>query len=405
MKYRFLKLTSAYTDFINDLIKKNPGFEKLSYNEMYKFFLDGHFWIPHAEYIEKLGNVSKTYISSFEILQKQWARENNIKINKQSWLQDITLAQIKSFNPDVIFLTDLYLFDKKFRKTIRDACSTDVLLIGYRSAPTNNYADFSDLDFIFSSNKSIVHHFIQNGVNADLLPLAFESTYLEGIDTTKNRDLPFTFVGSIAGPDSCFSQRYEMINKLLQQTPLQIWTPTRDNSFFYRYGRFFKIFKKVPVPENIINKYKIMKTIDHIVNSDNSFIRELNEHYPDRFHPAVYGIDYHRILARSKLAFNIHIDVAEKYVGNLRMFEATALGSCLITDWKEDLSEYFIPDQEVVTYRDADECIQKINYLLDNESECRKIAEAGQKRTLRDHTFEQRMIKLNDTIINRLNSP
>jgi spore maturation protein CgeB len=398
MKYRFLKLTSAYPEFLNDFVKKNPEFGKLSYDEMYKTFLDERFWMPHAEYIEKFGNVSATYISSFEILQKQWARENNIKFNKNSWLREITIAQIKAFNPDVIFLADLYLFNKKFRKIIRDVCSNDILLIGYRSAPTDNYADFLDLNFVFSSNKSIVHNFIKNKVNAVLIPLAFESTYLNGLNTSQYRDLPFTFVGSISGPDSYFSQRYTMIKQLLQRTPIQIWTKSSKNFFFDRSYRFLKIFKTVPIPERVIDKLRVMKKINSIISNNTSFIRELREQYPSRFHSAVYGKEYYEILARSEIAFNVHIDVAENYVGNLRLFEATALGSCLLTDWKEDLPEYFIPDKEVIAYIDVDDCVQKVTYLLDNEMECRKIAQAGQKRTLHDHNFEKRMSELNTYI-------
>ena len=74
----------------------------------------------------------------------------------------------------------------------------------------------------------------------------------------------------------------------------------------------------------------------------------------------------------------------------MRLFEATGVGACLLTDSKENLGELFEPDAEVVAYRDADECVEKVRYLLGHESRRREIAAAGQRCTLRNHTFASR---------------
>ena len=58
----------------------------------------------------------------------------------------------------------------------------------------------------------------------------------------------------------------------------------------------------------------------------------------------------------------------------------------------------FEPDTEVVTYRDAEECAEKARYLLEHEAERRAIAQAGQRRTLRDHTYTQRADQLHQII-------
>ncbi len=82
----------------------------------------------------------------------------------------------------------------------------------------------------------------------------------------------------------------------------------------------------------------------------------------------------------------------------MRLFEATGVGSCLLTDWKNNLSDLFEPDAEVVAYRNAEECIEKAEYLLRHEGERQKIAAAGQCRTLRDHTFARRAEQLDQLI-------
>ncbi len=90
------------------------------------------------------------------------------------------------------------------------------------------------------------------------------------------------------------------------------------------------------------------------------------------------------------MCFNIHGEIAKGCAGNLRLFEATGVGTCLITDWKRNLSELFEPEKEVITYKTKEECIEKIKWLLMNPLETQKIAKAGQARTLKDHTTENR---------------
>jgi spore maturation protein CgeB len=76
--------------------------------------------------------------------------------------------------------------------------------------------------------------------------------------------------------------------------------------------------------------------------------------------------------------------------GNIRMFEATGVGTLLVTETASNLSQIFEPDQEVVTYRSKEEAVEKIRYCLAHENERRSIASAGQRRTLRDHNSRVR---------------
>jgi spore maturation protein CgeB len=117
--------------------------------------------------------------------------------------------------------------------------------------------------------------------------------------------------------------------------------------------------------------------------------------------PPLFGLKMYAALSRSRIAFNIHGDVAGAYAANIRMFEATGVGTCLLTDWKKNIAELFEPDSEIVTYRTTDECLEKIRWLLDHPVECAEIARRGQARTLRDHTVVQRVGQLHEIIMNR----
>jgi spore maturation protein CgeB len=111
-----------------------------------------------------------------------------------------------------------------------------------------------------------------------------------------------------------------------------------------------------------------------------------------------------RQLRAGRVALNTHIDISTRSASNMRLFEATGVGACLLTDSKENLRELFEPDAEVVAYRDADECVEKVRYLLGHESLRRDIAAAGQRRTLRDHTFASRAALIDGVIREELSN-
>jgi spore maturation protein CgeB len=107
-------------------------------------------------------------------------------------------------------------------------------------------------------------------------------------------------------------------------------------------------------------------------------------------HPPVFGLKMFETLARSKVTFNKHIDASPFSASNMRMFEATGSGTCLMTDAKRNIRELFEPDYEVVTYETTGECIEKVRWLLDHPAEQKAIAQKGQERCLKEHTFTQR---------------
>ena len=78
------------------------------------------------------------------------------------------------------------------------------------------------------------------------------------------------------------------------------------------------------------------------------------------------------------------------------------MGACLVTDRKSNLAELFEPEVEVVTYGSADECAERVRFLLANDSQRRAIAEAGQRRTLSQQTFAARVESLVELISRHL---
>jgi len=102
----------------------------------------------------------------------------------------------------------------------------------------------------------------------------------------------------------------------------------------------------------------------------------------------------YQVLRRSKITLNCHGRWAGPYANNCRLYEATGVGTLLITDWKVNLHELFEPGKEIVAYRTAEECAELIKYYLKHDEERKAIARAGQQRTLREHTYFQRIQEL-----------
>src|SRR4029077_2366497 len=105
------------------------------------------------------------------------------------------------------------------------------------------------------------------------------------------------------------------------------------------------------------------------------------------FHGPAWGLLMYEKLFNARITLNHHIDVAENYANNMRLFEATGAGSLLLTDLKDNLHHLFELRTELVAYRSSEECIEFIQYYLHNQSERDAIAGSGQQRTLKDHNY------------------
>jgi spore maturation protein CgeB len=112
------------------------------------------------------------------------------------------------------------------------------------------------------------------------------------------------------------------------------------------------------------------------------------------FHGEAWGLEMYKILSQSKIVLNRHISVAKNYANNMRLYETTGMGALLITDDKKNLNQLFIIGKEIISYKNKDDLIKKINFFLNKKSDREKIAKRGQQRTLRDYSYNTRMMEM-----------
>lgn len=114
----------------------------------------------------------------------------------------------------------------------------------------------------------------------------------------------------------------------------------------------------------------------------------------------VGGVEKSKAFRGAKIVVN-NLHPAEIWGGNVRMFEACGAGAFQMVDWRPGLSQLFEPDREIVMFRDLSELKRKIEFYLPRHEERREIGEAARRRTLRDHTYEQRLNLLLETVAGR----
>jgi spore maturation protein CgeB len=109
------------------------------------------------------------------------------------------------------------------------------------------------------------------------------------------------------------------------------------------------------------------------------------EHVPPADHPAFY--------AASRFTLNVtRADMVRAgHSPSVRLFEAAACGTPVVTDWWEGLDTFFEPGREIVVARDTDSVVAALD--LDGE-ERRQIGRRARERALAQHSAHVRAAEL-----------
>lgn len=112
------------------------------------------------------------------------------------------------------------------------------------------------------------------------------------------------------------------------------------------------------------------------------------EHLPPDQHRSFYN--------RQRFALNVtrRDMVLVGYSASVRLFEAAACGTPVISDWWTGIDSYFTPNQEILLASSANTVLE---YLVKmTEERRREIGEAARRRVLAEHTNERRAEQLEE---------
>ena len=365
---RFLILNTDYPQFLQEHYAKTPGLAEQSFAQQMAARMETMFGVAdfYSQALRNLGHFAIDIHANNGPAQQAWGRENGVKFAPCSaspremfpwtcrmepgrWQYEILAAQIRLYRPDVLLNQAIDMIDPAALREFKPLIGR---LVGqHASPPLKEDADWRAYDLAVSSFMPRVEWFRGKGLRAELNRLGFDRRVLQRVGK-RERDIPVSFVGTFL---DMHTSRTSLLERLVEaDLPLKIWG---------------------------------MMPPGGLKNSP------LNACYMG---PA-WGLQMYDVLARSKIVINHHGNVPP-YANNLRLFESTGSGAMLLTDDKPNLGELFRVGSEVIAYRDADECVDRIRYYLAHEAERAAIAKAGQARTLADHSFEIRMRELIEII-------
>jgi hypothetical protein len=368
---RFLIVNTDYAAFVDSLYAGRPGLADAPYATQMQARNDSLFGVAdfYSANLRALGHEAQEVHANVEPLQRRWAADHGLRLPPEATLRrrterrlrrlagvrpplaglDRVLAeQVRTIRPDVLLVHDMIKIDPALLRRLKRHAG---LLVGqHAAAPLPHRQEALQVyDLVLSSFPPTVERFRRGGIPAELHRLGFEPRVLDHLAPGPRRPV-VTFVGSL------YPGVHDSRIRLLEQVAarfgdaFELWSPHAD---------------RLPADSALHGRNR----------------------------GTAWGSDMYRVLRESAVTLNEHGSI-EPHANNCRLYEATGVGAPLVTDWKPDLAELFEPGREVAAFHDAEECIALVERLLGDEQERERLAQAGQQRTLADHTYRRRMAEL-----------
>jgi hypothetical protein len=105
------------------------------------------------------------------------------------------------------------------------------------------------------------------------------------------------------------------------------------------------------------------------------------------------GDEAMNVLCGAPITLNPHGDFM-RYGGNMRLFEAAAMGAFQLVDHRVGIPTWFTPNEHLVMYENPQDLREKVRYYLAHPQERQRMVEAAQHHVLNQHTYEHRMQRL-----------
>jgi spore maturation protein CgeB len=99
------------------------------------------------------------------------------------------------------------------------------------------------------------------------------------------------------------------------------------------------------------------------------------------------------VFSQSRVNLNISLKTIRTGIP-LRVIDVLGCGGFVLSNYQEELFEYFQVGEELVVYENIEDLFYKTKYYLEHEEERRQIAQAGLARVKRDFTFRDRIDRM-----------
>jgi spore maturation protein CgeB len=392
---KILKITTFYPEYLKYIYTKRQSLKNSSYIEQLQYLnYDAFGWADFWSNALKSSEFEMLEVTANnEYLQKAWLRDQAGKNAKKNWYYEVLIEQVKSFNPDLLFFEDRSIAKELIQQLKLNSKSLRAT-IAWCGTPYTNISEFSEFDHVIGCVPELNATLAQGGLNVFNLSHAFDERILNRLAKNLSKKHNLSFVGQVLKDAGMHSNRYEYIRKLCEETDISIYSPSLKNSWFDMTKRI-----AYQVVGAVLQLLSTNTQVSKIIKGNHAFkgfsnyaieTARIASKILDKTEAPIYGLEMFQLLKESKVCFNIHIEASKNSASNMRLYEVTGVGSCLLTDHKENLIDYFKPYREVMPYYSPEDCIEKAVWLNANPEKREKIAKNGQVRTIRDHTFQNR---------------
>lgn len=386
---RVLKLStlpSSYTSqLLSKLNQKDRSWAGLTNAIFCDFFGPVDSW---QYWLRELGVDATDVLYGTPAVDAAWCVENGQEIAAGD---DVAIGIARSMEPDIIVIQGFERVLPTFVRALRDAVS-NVRIVGFAGVDIRTRPQLDEIDMLFSCMRENIDFVTKRGGRAQLLRHAFDERILTRLKLEQKK-ICATFIGSLESGAHLHDERRRILHKVCGIAPVHMYTAP-EQPLLESISRTAKLVgaRTIANMASIIPKWINLNRLSVIEQAANwpSFPTIIRKSIRPlvRLDP-VFGLEMYRALGESLIVLNSHVGMT-KYAANLRLFEATGMGTCLVTDDKQGLSDLF-NDDEIVIYKTAEEAADKIRMLLTNPSLAIEIGRRAQARVMRDHSSRRRM--------------
>lgn len=398
--YKYLRVASFYPEMIADFLNKHVD-GSLSYLSLRTAFFSQAYAISdfYERSLKSFGNDVEVILPQVKLLQDKWRRENGV--DGLDYFNTI-LQQIRAFSPEVVFVEDSGCFSNEQIQHIRSSVPSIKALLTWYGCPLTDASlvKLSPYDHVLTCGPEIMEQLHELNIPASYVPHGFERSILDGL---MKDNIPtnsgISFIGSIIAGKGYHQNRNKILERLvLSDAELTLYgNVIQPNTDFYWLKYVAKKIAVAAISLEGTGGLKEQPLFAKAAAWNGERKLPINHLMQKKMHSALFGMDMYRAMRAYKATFNNHGDTA-RYAANMRLFEATGVGTCLVTDWMPNIKDFFEDDIEVVTYKSVDECLEKVLWLQENPLRAAEIAKAGQARCLRSHSIESRARIMDDVI-------
>ena len=348
------------------------------------------------------------YWINHEKAQKSWAEEFKIKYNPKNWFLEILEAQIFKEVPDVVYNTTLNIIPYEFIQRIKQKAKKKIFWMSYYGVKRiGEFVQFKEYDLFVTGFRELEKELKTENQKYEFFPHYFDDQLCKSTFNS-NRSKSLSFAGSLTlnlHDGNIFLYRRQVVEALMDRCNLETFSELNHNNnnpkeairqriCKIRY-EIHQLLNSLPKPFRFLNLLRGLKEIpdwEVEVKADHFF----NPRLMEDILPSCFGSQLYKLLNDSKITLNVHGHVNANYgkakfaAGNIRLFEATGAGCCLLTDHLSHLEEFFIADEEIVTFRNKFEALEKAKYLMDNPKIAESIAKKGFNKAWKSHSSEIR---------------